>query len=72
MKTKNVLLRLDPSLAESLRVVADVEQRSVSDVAREALTVLVEQRRSDPVFRKRLDRMLADQERVLDLLRDDE
>jgi len=72
MKTKNVLLRLDTSLAESLRVVADVEQRSVTDVAREALNALVEQRRSDPAFQKRLGRMLAEQERVLDLLRDDE
>jgi len=32
--TKNLLLRLDPELAERLQVVADVEGRSVSDVVR--------------------------------------
>ena len=71
MKTKNVLLRLDPSLAESLKAIADVEQRPVSEVAREAIQALVEQRRSDPGFQKRLDRMLHDQARVLDALRED-
>ena len=35
MTTKNVLLRLDPVLAESMKAVADVEGRSVSDVARQ-------------------------------------
>ena len=33
--TKNILLRLDPELAERLQTVASVEGRSVSDVARE-------------------------------------
>ena len=71
MTTKNVLLRLDPVLAESMKAVADVEGRSVSDVAREAIQALVDQRRSDPAFQRRLDRMLDEQARVLDLLRED-
>ena len=39
-RTKNILLRLDPELAERLQIVADVEGRSVSDVAREAIAAL--------------------------------
>ena len=45
--TKNLLLRLDPSLAGQLQTVADIEGRTVSDVAREAIATLVEQRRRD-------------------------
>jgi len=40
--TKNIVLRLDPELAERLQTVADVEGRSVSDVLREAVARLVE------------------------------
>ena len=36
-RTKNMVLRLDPDLAELLATVADVEGRSVSEVAREAI-----------------------------------
>ena len=35
--TKNMVLRLDPDLAERLAGIAEVEGRSVSDVAREAI-----------------------------------
>jgi hypothetical protein len=34
MRTKNMVLRLDPGLAERLEAVAEVEGRSVSDVVR--------------------------------------
>ena len=37
-----MLLRLDPELAERLQTVAEVEGRSVSDVAREAIAALSE------------------------------
>jgi predicted transcriptional regulator len=53
--TKNVLLRLDPELAENLRAVAEVEGRSVSDVAREAIAELVDKRRRDKRFLRKLD-----------------
>jgi uncharacterized protein (DUF1778 family) len=53
--TKNLLLRLDPELAENLRAVAEVEGRSVSDVAREAIAELVEKRRRDKRFLRKLD-----------------
>jgi predicted transcriptional regulator len=55
MATKNMVLRLDPALAERLRLVAEVEGRSVSDVAREAVAALVEHRRSDTRFQALLE-----------------
>jgi predicted DNA-binding protein len=70
--TKNLLLRLDPDLAERLQVVADVEGRSVSDVVREAIAKLVEQRRRDKRFLRLLDDNLARHQRALTLLRDDQ
>jgi predicted transcriptional regulator len=70
--TKNMLLRLDPDLAGRLQTVADVEGRPVSDVAREAIAALVEQRRSDERFRRLLEDNLARHRQALDLLRDDQ
>jgi predicted transcriptional regulator len=68
--TKNMVLRLDPDLAELLATVAEVEGRSVSDVAREAIADLVEARRQDKRFRRLLEENLARHQRLLDLLRD--
>jgi predicted DNA-binding protein len=70
--TKNVLLRLDPDLAGRLQTVADVEGRPVSDVIREAITALVEQRRGDERFLRLLEDNLARHQQALDLLRDDQ
>jgi predicted DNA-binding protein len=69
--TKNMLLRLDPDLARRLQTVAEVEGRSVSDVIREAIITLVEQRRDDKRFLQLLDDNLARHQRALTLLRDD-
>ena len=69
--TKNLLLRLDPGLAERLQTVAEVEGRSVSDVVREAIAALVEQRRTDERFLQLLDDNLARHQEALHLLRDD-
>jgi len=70
--TKNLLLRLDPELAGRLQTVADVEGRPVSDVVREAIATLVEQRRSDERFRRLLEDNLARHRQALDLLRDEQ
>jgi len=70
--TKNLLLRLDPDLAERLQTVAEVEGRSVSDVVREAITALVEQRRGDKRFLRLLEVNLARHRQALELLRDDQ
>jgi len=69
-RTKNMVLRLDPDLAELLATVAEVEGRSVSDVAREAIAALVESRRQDKRFLGLLEDNLARHQRLLDLLRD--
>jgi len=69
--TKNLLLRLDPTLADRLQTVAEVEGRTVSDVAREAIATLVEQRRSDKRFLQLLEDTLARHQQALELLRDD-
>jgi predicted transcriptional regulator len=71
MATKNMVLRLDPALAERLRLVAEVEGRSVSDVAREAVAALVEHRRSDKRFQALLEENLARHSEALRLLRHD-
>ncbi len=65
-----MVLRLDPELAERLQVVAEVEGRSVSDVVREAITKLVEERRRDKRFIKLLEENVARHQRLLELLRD--
>jgi predicted transcriptional regulator len=70
--TKNILLRLDPELAERLQTVASVEGRSVSDVAREAITALVDQRRQDTRFSRLLEENLARHEESLRRLRGDD
>jgi predicted DNA-binding protein len=69
--TKNLLLRLDPELAGRLQTVADVEGRPVSDVIREAIAALVEQRRGDERFLRLLEDNLARHRQAFDLLRDD-
>ena len=70
--TKNLLLRLDPELAGRLQTVADIEGRPVSDVVREAIATLVEQRRGDERFRRLLEDNLARHRQALDLLRDEQ
>jgi predicted transcriptional regulator len=70
--TKNIVLRLDPELAERLQTVADVEGRSVSDVLREAVASLVEQRRRDERFIRLLEENVARHQRLLKALRDQE
>ena len=70
--TKNLLLRLDPELAGRLQTVADVEGRPVSDVVREAIATLVEQRRSDERFLRLLEDNLAQHRQALERLRDDQ
>ena len=69
--TKDMVLRLDPELAERLRLVAEVEGRSISDVAREAIAELVDRRRRDKRFRRLLEESLARHQQALRLLGDD-
>jgi hypothetical protein len=70
-RTKNMVLRLDPELAERLYLVAEVEGRTVSDVARQAIAELVERRRKDRRFLRLLDDNLARHQEALRMLRDE-
>ncbi len=70
-QTKNMVLRLDPSLAERLQLIAEVEGRTVSDVARQAIAELVERRRKDRRFLRLLDDNLTRHAEALRLLRDE-
>ena len=72
MRTKNMVLRLDPELAERLEAVAEVEGRSVSDVVREAITTLVAARQRDKKFIQLLEDNLVRHQRILQMLRDDQ
>ena len=69
--TKNLLLRLDPDLAERLQTIAEVEGRSVSEVVREAIAELVKQRRRDKRFLRLLDENLARHRQAIELLREE-
>jgi predicted DNA-binding protein len=71
MKTKNMVLRLEPGLAERLEAVAEVEGRSVSDVVREAITSLVDDRQRDERFIQLLEDNVARHQRILQMLRDE-
>jgi predicted transcriptional regulator len=70
--TKNLLLRLDPALAEQLAAVAEVEQRPVSDVVREAIRTLVDQRRQDDAFQRQLKATAKAHQQLLRRLEADE
>ena len=72
MKTKNMVLRLEPGLAERLEAVAEVEGRSVSDVVREAITSLVEERQRDERFIQLLEDNVERHQRILQMLRDEQ
>ena len=69
-ETKNVLLRLDPELSDHLRAVAEVEGRTVSDVAREAIAELIEKRRRDRKFLVKLEDNIARHEQLLRAFRE--
>jgi predicted DNA-binding protein len=72
VRTKNMVLRLDPELAQRLEAVAEVEGRSVSDVVREAITTLVAARQRDKKFIQLLEDNLTRHQRILQMLRDEQ
>ena len=68
--TKNMTLRLDESLAETVQTIASVEGTSVSDVIRDALSEHIDRRRTDPDFQALLKRNIERQAQLLDMLAD--
>ncbi|WP_420611153.1 ribbon-helix-helix protein, CopG family [Candidatus Poriferisodalis sp.] len=63
-------LRIDRTLADRVRTVAEVEGLTVSDVIRAALTEHVERRRRDPEFQALLRRNLKRHQELLNMLAD--
>ena len=68
--TKSMTLRIDENLAKKVRSVAEVEETTVSDVIRDALSEHVERRRRDPEFQAILKRNLRRHEELLSMLAD--
>lgn len=67
--TKNLLLRLDPELADQLQALALIEGRPMSEIVREAIRSLVEDRRRDAGFQQRLKASARQQSKALRSLR---
>ena len=67
-----MLLRLEEELADRLKAVAEVEDRTVSEVIREAIAEHVDRRRRDPAFRKLVAESMKRHQRLLRLLAEDE
>lgn len=68
--TKNLTLRIDRTLADQARTVAEVEGSTVSDVIRDALALHIERRRSDPEFQALLRQSLERHQELLNMLAD--
>ena len=69
-ETKSLVLRINRTLAEQARAVAEVEDSTVTDVIRDALTEHVERRRRDPEFQALLRRNLERHQEMLNMLAD--
>jgi predicted transcriptional regulator len=62
---KTMTLRLTDDLAADLEAVARVDDLSVSEVVRVAITERIQRRRADKEFQQRLKRTVEEQQRVL-------
>jgi hypothetical protein len=67
---KNMTLRMDESLADSVQAIAEVEGTTVTDVIRTALSEHVDRRKADPDFQKLLKRNMERHAQLLSLLAD--
>lgn len=65
---KSMTLRLPADQAAELERVAEVDQVPVSEAVREAITRHIEARRQDGEFRERLERMLRENQEILERL----
>jgi len=67
---KNLTLRIDRTLADQARAVAEIAGSTVSDVIRDALAEHVERCRKDPEFQMLLRRNLERHQELLNMLAD--
>jgi class 3 adenylate cyclase len=68
MKIKTMTLRLPVEQAIELEAIARVDDITVSDAVRHAITDHVERRRNDSEFRERLRRFMDEEREVLERL----
>ena len=65
---KNMTLRMEETLAESVQAIAEVEGSTVSEVIRSAISEHVERRKADPEFQKLIKRNMKRHAELLSLL----
>jgi predicted transcriptional regulator len=66
--TKAMTLRLEEGLARELEAVARVEDITVSETVRRAITEHVAAKRADREFQARLDRFVSENQAILERL----
>jgi len=67
---KNMTLRMDESLANTVQAIAEVEGTTVTDVIRTAISEHVDRRKADPDFKKLLKRNMERHAQLLRMLAD--
>lgn len=67
---KNMTLRMDEELAESVQAIAEVEGSTVTEVIRTAIGEHVDRRKADPEFQKLLKRNIERHAQLLSMLAD--
>jgi Arc/MetJ family transcription regulator len=65
---KNLTVRLDSELAADTEALARAEDKSLNETVKLALKEAVERRRSDPEFKARLQRIIAEDRELLERL----
>ena len=65
---KTMTLRLQDELARELEAVARIDDISLSDAVRVAITEHVEARRADRAFQERLDKFMSENQAILERL----
>ena len=67
--TKAMTLRLSSRRAAELEAIAQTEEINVSDAVREAIDRLIDEKRKDKDFQRRLERKLEENRQVLESLK---
>lgn len=68
MKTKAMTLRLPIDKAAELEAVARADGKPVSDAVREAIDLLIAERRKDSDFKSRIRRLIDEDREILERL----
>ncbi|HZJ29505.1 MAG TPA: hypothetical protein VFD37_05910 [Solirubrobacterales bacterium] len=68
MKTKAMTLRLPANKAAELEAVSRAEESTVSETVREAIDLLIAERRKDEAFQARIRETIAADREILDRL----